>query len=490
MKKLLPLITLLCLLILQTAFTQIERTYHWYFGDKAGIDFSSEQPVAVTDGEMSVLEGCSSISDKNGNLLMYTDGKSVWNRNHQIMPNGTGLGMPTSTPAQSSVIVPMPSNDRYYYIFHLTTHDWKKDGKETHGLKYSVVDMDLDGGMGDLIEKNNLLLEPVSEALDAVMHKNCEDVWIVVHKKGTNDFYAYLITKNGLLPPVITTIGNFPHIPSFPWISAYLIKFSHDGNKMACSAFWDHMNTHILDTLHLFDFNRSSGMLSNPILISDTAIGAFGFSPDNTKLYVHVSETDCFTYQYDILSNNQNDILASKTLIYYDEYWNHNDFQNAKGEIIVAVKAYQPFVSIIYEPNKQGVACNLVDSALYLNGRYGLGALPEFVKSYFDYGANSCFTKKDTNNTAEHIFVPNIFSPNDDGINDILYVYGKNFKTIRFLIYNRWGQLVFETLDISHGWDGTFKSRKLNPAVFVYYLEAVLENGQKISKSGDITLIK
>jgi len=474
------------LLVLQIGFAQIERTYHWYFGDKAGIDFSSGQPVAVTDGEMSVFEGCSSMSDKQGNLLMYTDGKTVWNRNHQVMPNGTGLGMPTSTPTQSSVIVPMPGNDRYYFIFHLTAYDWKKDGKETHGLKYSVVDMELDGGMGDLIEKNNLLLEPVSEGINAVMHDNCEDVWIVVPKKGTDDFYSYLLTSNGVTLYQINTIGNFKDTP----YGAYQIKFSPDGSKMASSAFWNYTTTQIFDTLHLFDFNRNNGMLSNPILIPDSLIGAFGFSPDNTKLYVHVSETDCFTYQYDISSNNQNDILASKTLIYYDEYWNHNDFQNAKGGIIVAVKAFKQYVAIIYEPNKEGTDCNLVDSALYLNGRYGLGALPEFVKSYFDYGANSCFTKKDTNDANEHIFVPNIFSPNDDGVNDILYVYGKDIKTIRFLIYNRWGLLVFETDDISHGWNGTFQGKKHNPGVFVYLLEAELQNGQKISKSGDITLIK
>jgi gliding motility-associated-like protein len=480
------IISFACIFATTFSFAQIERTYHWYFGDKAGIDFSSGQPVAVTDGQMSVYEGCSAISDKHGNLLMYTDGKSVWNKNHQIMPNGTGLGMSTSTPTQSSVIVPMPGNDRFYYIFHLTTHDFKNNGRYEHGFKYSLVDMELDGELGDIIEKNVLLLEPVSEGINAVMHENCEDVWVVVHHKGTDDFYSYLVTPFGIEQPVITTIGNFKDTP----FGAYQIKISSNGKKIASSAFWNHISTQIFDTLHLFDFNRHSGMLSNLILIPDTAIVAFGFSPDNSKLYIAQGDYDSWLYQYDISSGIQSSIISSKTTLYYDEYWVHADFQIARGGIMVAVKPFMQHVSIIYEPNKLGTDCHFVDSALYLNGRFGLCALPEFNKSYFDYGENSCWKTNTDNDDHGSIFIPNIFSPNGDGINDVLYVRGHNIEQLYFVVYSRWGEKLFETSDLNCGWDGTFKGKHTETGVYVYFLNATLQSGRVISKSGDVTLIR
>jgi len=59
----------------------------WYFGENAGLDFNSGVPVALLDGQLNTREGCATISDKNGNLLFYTDGITVWNRSHKIMQN-------------------------------------------------------------------------------------------------------------------------------------------------------------------------------------------------------------------------------------------------------------------------------------------------------------------------------------------------------------------------------------------------------------------
>jgi gliding motility-associated-like protein len=89
-----------------------------------------------------------------------------------------------------------------------------------------------------------------------------------------------------------------------------------------------------------------------------------------------------------------------------------------------------------------------------------------------------------------HIYVPNIFSPNGDGNNDILYAYGHGIETLSLIIYNRWGEKVFETTDILIGWDGTYNGNKLDPAVFVYYLKAELSNGEIINQSGNISLVK
>ena len=88
------------------------------------------------------------------------------------------------------------------------------------------------------------------------------------------------------------------------------------------------------------------------------------------------------------------------------------------------------------------------------------------------------------------IWVPNIFSPNGDGNNDIAFVRGVGVEYLNFVIYDRWGEKVFETNDLSNGWDGTFRGKKMNNGVFVYYLQATFKNGEEVTKKGDITLIR
>ncbi len=86
--------------------------------------------------------------------------------------------------------------------------------------------------------------------------------------------------------------------------------------------------------------------------------------------------------------------------------------------------------------------------------------------------------------------VPNSFSPNGDGVNDVLFVRGNNITRMRFVVYNRYGQKVFETNDQSIGWDGTMGGRELNAGVFGYYLEVFQLDGNQQIMKGDITLVR
>jgi len=88
------------------------------------------------------------------------------------------------------------------------------------------------------------------------------------------------------------------------------------------------------------------------------------------------------------------------------------------------------------------------------------------------------------------IFVPNIFSPNNDGVNDVLYVFGPNIKAMTFFIYNRWGNKVFETQKQNIGWNGFHNGLEAQIGVYVYYLEAELINEKKIIKKGNISLVR
>lgn len=88
------------------------------------------------------------------------------------------------------------------------------------------------------------------------------------------------------------------------------------------------------------------------------------------------------------------------------------------------------------------------------------------------------------------IYIPNAFSPNADGKNDVLFVRANNITKIYFAVYDRWGQKVFETSTISTGWDGTYKGKKIDPAVFGWYAEGECEGGEKFLKKGNVTLLR
>ncbi len=100
--------------------------------------------------------------------------------------------------------------------------------------------------------------------------------------------------------------------------------------------------------------------------------------------------------------------------------------------------------------------------------------------SAFLYNKNACDNKE--------VYIPNFFTPNGDGVNDVLFVYTKLFQRMKFIIYDRWGTRVFESNHTSEGWDGTFRGAILDPAGFVYVLEYKC-NHKLIRTSGNISIL-
>ncbi|MEP0478844.1 MAG: hypothetical protein ABJD23_01420, partial [Nonlabens sp.] len=122
------------------SFGQLEAAW-WFFGTNASVDFNSGAPIAAPAGSLDTAEGCSTISDECGILQMYSDGSTIWNRNGVPMANGTGLSGNGSS-AQSAIIIPdLGVADRYFVITI----------SGSSGLRYSIVDMTLNGGLGDVI---------------------------------------------------------------------------------------------------------------------------------------------------------------------------------------------------------------------------------------------------------------------------------------------------------------------------------------------------
>ena len=88
-----------------------------------------------------------------------------------------------------------------------------------------------------------------------------------------------------------------------------------------------------------------------------------------------------------------------------------------------------------------------------------------------------------------HVYVPNVFSPNGDGQNDILFVRGEGFQYLEFIIYNRWGEKLFETTSKDVGWDGTYKGQRCDPGVYVYHIKITFTNGTAYNNKGNTTLV-
>ena len=180
MKYLITLFVLLSVAV--SAFGQ-ENAMVWYFGDHVGLDFNGDSPVVLTDGEMKAEAGCATICDNQGNLLFYTNGNTVWNKNHVVMANGDSL-LGSQLRNQNCIIVPKPKSDSLYYLFAVIGSD------SLQSFTYSIVNLHLDNGLGRITQKNLLITRHILEKLTAIQHCNKEDYWIVTHG-ANNVFYSY-----------------------------------------------------------------------------------------------------------------------------------------------------------------------------------------------------------------------------------------------------------------------------------------------------------
>ena len=364
----------------------------WYFGSNAGLDFNSGTPVPLLDGALNTDEGCATISDNNGSLLFYTDGITVWNRNHVVMLNGTGLnGHPSST--HSAIIVPQPNNPDIYYIFTVDALEPEDtvDPSLNKGLQYSEVDMSLDGGLGGITSNKNIIMnQPTTEKVTAVRSSSFDGYWVVSHKWNSNEFIAHIVSNVGVgVIPVISSVGTVVNdVPLFPGFAVPAgrgigqIKISPDGTKLAVA------RSKGLSEAQLFDFDAATGIVSNPITLVD-------FNPDNEEVYgiefspnskvLYVSITWNGVYQYDLNAGSPVDIINSQ-LIVTPLPRPYNALQLATDGKIYVAKSGDQVIDVIDNPNVVGTGCNYQFEHLSLGGRTSQIGLPPFIQSFFIVG--------------------------------------------------------------------------------------------------------
>jgi gliding motility-associated-like protein len=358
------LITVFFLFVL--IFSQAQEFNTWYFGGSAGLSFNpggSTTPHALKDGLNTAYEGNSSISDNNGNILFYTNGATVYNRKHQIMLNGDGL-LSHQSAAQSSIIVPLPNSDSIYYIF--TTDAFEDNFR--NGYRYSIVNMNHDGGNGEVVTKNIVLNASCTERLTAIRHANGIDVWIVGNENNSNIFKCWLLTCNGLqLTPVTSATGIKLQDENLG-----VMKASPDGKFLCQTNYADFTG----NFFQLFDFDNTTGIISNPRSISNDSASYLGceFSPDSKLLYM--ARAEAFIDQFEVSSGSSASINATRMSI-AATFGIYGIQSGPDGKIYL--NRSKTKLSVINNPNVKGIGCGFSLDQVDLSGRFGALGLPNAI---------------------------------------------------------------------------------------------------------------
>ena len=381
---------------------------NWYFGEMAGMSFNTGSPVVfLTNAMNSWTNGSSNISDSLGNILFYTNGWEVRNSYNAIMPNGWINGASTTSDYDKiNIAFQKLSDHSKYYIFC----SGQPTGSGDAGLRYSIVDMNLDGGLGDIPAGQNGVAVPAANnafvAVSATRHHNNRDVWVVARLRDTDSNYyaSYLVNAAGIN---FTPVFSNSHIQLFtypaPSTSVTSIKISRDGTKLAA----------VYDTLVEYcGFNSSTGEVtplaltmlpkcSNHPLNNNTA----EFSLDSKYLYVSAKGgTSCstryFIYQFDASLTDSAQFVNSATLITNEN--RQHGLQLAPDNKIYCSVNYETgstvqvdSLSVINNPSATGVACNYQQNVLYLKGRGSGFALPDYVERYYAliYDNDPCLSR-------------------------------------------------------------------------------------------------
>ncbi len=351
---------------------------NWFFGKGAGITFNTTPPSPLTGGQLSTFEGCASVSDNAGNLLFYSDGTYVWDRTHTTMPNGTELKGHSSS-AQGIVIVPVPGSSKKYYLF--TVNEWRDAGE----LRYSVVDMNMNNGKGDVVpsQKNILISTGVSEQMVAATGIGC-GVWLITHQRNNSKFEVYPVTASGVGSVVISDVGSVLYTtPPLPYeFPSYIgtLKVSKDNKRVGIGT--------LNGQIEIFDFNNVTGVLSNVISLHLTPpLNSYSvcFSPDASKFYVTEQPfgTGFDIFQYDLTQPIAN-IPATKTPVGHvgiSSIGLVGDMQIGPDNKIYIARPQSKFLAIIPSPNNKAPACGFTDQGVSLGNAISESGLPSDVRT-------------------------------------------------------------------------------------------------------------
>ncbi|MFT5821474.1 MAG: hypothetical protein ACI8ZM_002727 [Crocinitomix sp.] len=462
----------------------------WCFGEESGLDFSSGSPIAISEGQTGTdssaysQEGTAVISDSTGSILFYSGGHTVWNRNHERMPNGNDIsGGQSST--HSSIIVPKPGDENLFYLF-TSDHFLSYYSETEKGYNYSIIDMCLDNGDGDVIadQKNIALADSSTEKLSVCMDNEGTGYWIVGHKMFSDQFMAWHLTSSGLSDPVISTIGTIhgwsPVTSTWnPGRALGQMKFNSTGTKLALAI--GNSRPAIVD---LFDFDLTTGLISNNCYIAiDSSLNkrVYGveFSPDDTKLYATVSggSGGKRLYQYDLTADGGtcSAIIDSRLTIFQS---NVNSVMNGMqlgpdDKIYIVCNEYSDIGCINY-PNLMGDAVEFDSLAVVISGVKNSYTFPSFIANY-EY-MNTMTTCQPTSLAISSINNKLIaFYPSPIHTIGTLKINSEmDLQNLEIYIYDALGRVRYQTA--INEYETTINLERLASGIYFYRLSYKLEN--------------
>ncbi len=390
------------------------------------------------------------ICDAQGNFRMSTNGIWIANANNDTMMNGAGLnpgGVTGSWPyglpfSNNAMFVPYPGDTGKYLLFH---HTYTFDGFSypPYELFYSIVDMSLDGNLGGVILKNQVIFQDtLNGGIGAVKHANGRDWWIILVKHATSTIHKVLFTPNGYF--VSSQNLNGAH---YAWYNSSQIPFNLDGDRFSYTA-----NDSISHDSYIVtaNFDRCTGNIYNDTTIQLT-YGSYlwgtAFSASGNKLYA-CSSSKVFQIN--------TDSLTVDTVAYYDgfisppnltccatSFWNM--YLAANGKIYITSGSSVQHIHEMNYPDSAGVACDLQQHAIDLGSYLHLRAVPNHPN--YNLGpviGSICDTLGVGLPEMQHDFHFGI-SPNPvaDGPVKIIYLLPENKSGI-FELYDITGQLVYK----------------------------------------------
>jgi hypothetical protein len=351
-------------------------------GNMDTISIVRPMPFFITDA---------SICDTSGNLLFYSNGLYIENRNYDTLFNSIGFNPGWATDSyepdgmgncQGILILPDPGNSDRYYIFHESGEQFLSYNTyevQPLQLSYSVVDMNLDNGFGGIIDslKNQpaIIDTLLWGGLTAAKHANGRDWWIIAHSFYTDKYYKLLLTPDGVEGPYEQNIGS-----NLPYDVTVQATFSADGTKYCISnhgGWFDYM---------LFD--RCTGEFSNPVtVVPDSGYIPYGcsFSPSSRFLYV---STLFDLYQYDTWDVDfvanvihiakwdsfVNPLFNIAVLFFMHQY-------APDGKIYVSPFNGVEYLNVINYPDSLGLACNFAPHSYLLTSTgytYNIPSFPNY----------------------------------------------------------------------------------------------------------------
>ena len=384
-------IAVICFLfLLPLALYSQNETANWYFGNGAGLSFNSGIRTVLNDGAMIAPAGCTSISDKNGNLLFYSNGETIWNSNHVIMDNGDNMsGDPELT--QNSIIVPNPDNENIYYIFTI-----RKDIGNTFytGVYYSTVEFSAAQPLGHVTDKNIQLVNASSERITAIYMPEGNAYKVITFSKEPfnlvfgqpvpqdqeiDTFCYFDVTSSGVSLSSMQT-SEYPTVSS-----AGAMKVSPNGQYLAIA---DNEQNRIF--IYNLDAQTDSLIYSKQIntgLFGAPHLFPYGleFSPDSNVIYF----SNFFRAIYQFHHTSNTDVV--------DKIFIGNSYPYMYGSLQLAIdsKIYiasftedgssPPNLSVINKPNETtGEACEFEKLTIDLGSNGSFKGLPNFVQSFFE----------------------------------------------------------------------------------------------------------